>query len=78
VARPPLSLGELIEHWTLVGKEIDLVSAKHLDTRLAFALLLKFYGRHGRVSPEPGRASSGCGGVRGAGAEGRPGERGRL
>jgi hypothetical protein len=22
------------------------VSAKHLDTRLAFALLLKFYGRH--------------------------------
>jgi TnpA family transposase len=48
VARPPLSLGELIEHWTLVGKEIDLVSAKHLDTRLAFALLLKFYSRHGR------------------------------
>ena len=48
MARPPLSLGELIEHWTLVGKEIDLVSAKHLDIRLAFALLLKFYGRHGR------------------------------
>jgi hypothetical protein len=48
VARPPLSLGELIEHWTLVGQETDLVSAKHLDTRLTFALLLKFYGRHGR------------------------------
>jgi len=48
VARPPLSLGELIEHWSLVGQEIDLVSAKHLDTRLTFALLLKFYGRHGR------------------------------
>jgi TnpA family transposase len=48
VARPPLSLGELIEHWTLVGQEIDLVSAKHTDTRLPFALLLKFYGRHGR------------------------------
>jgi hypothetical protein len=48
VARPPLSLGELIEHWTLVGKEADLVSAKHMDTRLAFALMLKFHGRHGR------------------------------
>lgn len=48
MACPPLSLGELIEHWTLVGQEIDLVSAKHLDTRLTFALLLKYYGRHGR------------------------------
>lgn len=48
MARPPLSLGELIEHWTLVGQETDLVSAKRLDTRLTFALLLKFYGRHGR------------------------------
>lgn len=48
MARPPLSLGELIEHWTLVGDEVDLVSAKHLDTRLTFALLLKFYGRYGR------------------------------
>ena len=48
MARPPLRLGELIEHWTLVGQETDLVSAKHLDTRLPFALLLKFYGRHGR------------------------------
>ena len=48
MARPPLSLGELIEHWTLVGQEIDLVSAKRTDTRLPFALLLKFYGRHGR------------------------------
>jgi hypothetical protein len=37
VARLSLSLGELIEHWTLVGKEVDLVSAKHLDTRLTFA-----------------------------------------
>jgi hypothetical protein len=48
VARPSLSLGELIEHWTLLGDEVGLVSAKHLDTRLAFALLLKFYGRYGR------------------------------
>jgi Domain of unknown function (DUF4158) len=48
VARPPLSLGELIEHWTLVGNEVDLVSAKRQDSRLTFALLLKFYGRYGR------------------------------
>jgi hypothetical protein len=48
VARPPLSLGELIEHWTLVGNEVDLVSAKRQETRLTFALLLKFYGRYGR------------------------------
>ena len=42
------SFGELIEHWTLVGRETDLVSANYLDTRLTFALLLKFYGRHGQ------------------------------
>lgn len=48
MARPSLSLGELIEHWTVVGNEVDLVSAKHQDTRLTFALPLKFYGRYGR------------------------------
>jgi hypothetical protein len=44
----PLSLGELIEHWTLLDDEVDLVAVKHADTKLAFALLLKFYGRYGR------------------------------
>lgn len=48
MVRPPLSLGELIEHWTLLGNEVDLVSAKRQDSRLTFALLLKFYGRDGR------------------------------
>src|SRR4051812_34173015 len=39
---------DLVEHWTLVGAEQDLVAAKHRDTQLGFALLLKFYGRFGR------------------------------
>jgi hypothetical protein len=43
-----LSLGELIEHWTLRDDELGLVGAKHGDTRLAFAVLLRFYGRYGR------------------------------
>ena len=46
--RPPLELGDLVEHWTLVGDEGDLAAAKHSDTQLGFALLLKFYGRFGR------------------------------
>jgi len=49
VSRPaPLSLGELIEHWTLREDELDLVAAKHADSKLPFALLLRFYGRYGR------------------------------
>jgi hypothetical protein len=43
-----LNLGDLVEHWTLVGAERDLVVVKHRDTQLGFALLLKFYGRFGR------------------------------
>jgi Domain of unknown function (DUF4158) len=31
-----------------IGARADLVSAKRTDTRLPFALLLKFYGQHGR------------------------------
>jgi hypothetical protein len=38
----------LIEHWTLLDDEVDLVAVKHADTKLAFALLPKFYGRYGR------------------------------
>lgn len=33
----------------MVGTEQDLVAAKHRDTQLGFALLLKFYGRFGRL-----------------------------
>lgn len=39
---------DLVEHWTLVGAEQDLVVAKHRDTQLGFALLLRFYGWFGR------------------------------
>ena len=42
VERPPLELGDPVEHWTLVGNERDLVSAKNHETQLGFALLLKF------------------------------------
>ena len=50
----PLSLGELIEHWTLRVDEIDLVAVKHGDSKLAFALLLRFYGRFGRFPSNRG------------------------
>ncbi|MGH3548725.1 MAG: DUF4158 domain-containing protein [Pseudonocardiaceae bacterium] len=39
---------ELIEHWTLVGEELDQVAGKRGPTRLAFALLLRFHALHGR------------------------------
>ncbi|MGB6165620.1 MAG: DUF4158 domain-containing protein [Pseudonocardiaceae bacterium] len=39
---------ELIEHWTLVGAELDLLAGKRGPTKLAFALLLKFHQQHGR------------------------------
>jgi len=48
VSRSPLDRGELVEHWTLVPAEQDLVAAKHGETRLGFVLLLRFYGRYGR------------------------------
>jgi hypothetical protein len=48
VERRPLDLGDLVEHWTLVGAERGLVTAKQYDSQLGFGLLLKFYGRFGR------------------------------
>ncbi|MFB9207455.1 hypothetical protein ACFFV7_40150 [Nonomuraea spiralis] len=41
--RPPLGMDELIEHWTVLSDEVGLVSAKQEGTRLAFALLLKYF-----------------------------------
>ena len=49
-ARSSIDLDELVEHWTVLEDERALVSAKRGATRLGFALLLKFYTRHGRVS----------------------------
>jgi hypothetical protein len=46
--RPPLSMDELVDHWTVLSDEAGLVNAKQESTRLAFALLLKFYTQHGR------------------------------
>src|SRR5688572_9824916 len=46
--RPPLGMDELIEHWTVLSDEAGLVSAKQEGTRLAFALLLKYFTQYGR------------------------------
>lgn len=43
-----IDLDELVEHWTVLEDERTLVDAKRGATRLGFALLLKFYTRHGR------------------------------
>ena len=43
-----VDLDELVEHWTLLEDERELVAGKQGPTRLGFALLLKFYTRAGR------------------------------
>ncbi|GAA2941719.1 DUF4158 domain-containing protein [Streptomyces enissocaesilis] len=48
VARTPLDLDELVEHWTLLKDEQRLVSGKRGATRLGFAVLLKFFTQYGR------------------------------
>jgi hypothetical protein len=49
VVRLPENFADLIEHWTLLPEETNLLAGKHDGpTKLAFALLLKFYGRFGR------------------------------
>ncbi len=55
-----IDLDELVEHWTVLDDERTLVDVKHGARKLAFALLLKFYTRHGRfptgASELPGAA----------------------
>jgi hypothetical protein len=46
----PLDLDELVEHWTLLDGDHELVAGKRGTSRLAFALMLKFYARHGRFA----------------------------
>ncbi|MEU5943672.1 DUF4158 domain-containing protein [Micromonospora sp. NPDC047548] len=41
-------LDELVEHWTLLDDERELIAGKRGPTRLGFALLLKFYTLVGR------------------------------
>jgi len=46
--RLPVEVDELVEHWTVLEDEQQLVAGKRVATRLGFALLLKFYTRSGR------------------------------
>ncbi|MEU8804793.1 Tn3 family transposase [Spirillospora sp. NPDC048819] len=48
MGRQPVGMDELVEHWTVLEDELELVAGKRGPTRLGFALLLKFYTRHGR------------------------------
>jgi Domain of unknown function (DUF4158) len=49
VTRLPDNFADLVEHWTLLPAETNLLAGKHEGaTKLGFALLLKFYGRYGR------------------------------
>lgn len=41
-------MSSLVEHWTVLGGERDLIETKHSATRLGFTLVLKFYTRYGR------------------------------
>jgi hypothetical protein len=38
----PLGLDELVERWTVLADDQDLIAGKRGPTRLGFALLLKF------------------------------------
>lgn len=44
---PPMHIDELVEHWTVLDEERELIAGKRGATRLGFAILLKFYTRHG-------------------------------
>ncbi len=48
MGRSPVEVDELVEHWTVLEDEQQLVAGKRGATRLGFALLLKFYTRSGR------------------------------
>lgn len=39
---------ELIEHWTLIPTELDLLTKKTASNRLGIALLLKYFQYEGR------------------------------
>jgi len=64
VGRSPVEVDELVEHWTVLEDEQQLVAGKRGATRLGFALLLKFYTRSGPVSPGPLGAAAGGSGLR--------------
>ncbi|MFF5210517.1 DUF4158 domain-containing protein [Streptosporangium sp. NPDC000396] len=39
---------ELVDHWTLLDEEMELLAGRRGPTKLAFALMLKFHQLHGR------------------------------
>ena len=49
---------ELIDAWTLVKSDWDLIANKAGVTRLGFAVMLKFYEIEGRLRPAPRKGSS--------------------
>lgn len=53
MGRQPVGMDELVEHWTVLDDELDLVAGKRGATRLGFALLLKYYTWHGRFPRGP-------------------------
>jgi len=49
MSREAIGMNELVDHWTALDDERDLVLEKRGGAqRLGFALVLKFYTRHGR------------------------------
>jgi hypothetical protein len=46
--RMRLGLDELVERWTVLADDQDLIAGKRGPTRLGFALLLKFFTQYGR------------------------------
>src|SRR3954454_14447536 len=48
MGRQPVGMDELVERWTVLDDELELVAGKRGATRLGFALLLKYYTWHGR------------------------------
>jgi hypothetical protein len=48
MGRQPVGMDGLVERWTVLDDEIELVAGKRGATRLGFALLLKHYTQHGR------------------------------
>jgi hypothetical protein len=45
---PESDVDELVEFWTLLDEDRALLTGKHGATALGFALLLRYYSRHGR------------------------------
>ena len=55
-----VDVDELIEFWTLLDEDRELLAGKRGSTALGFALLLKHYSRHGRFRGATGIRSKGA------------------